>query len=498
MTKHTDHTQPILHLTTLRSLEKQHANLPLMERAGTQAAIWAQELCNDPQHPVLILAGPGNNGGDAFVTARVLMERYFDVHIVFAGISSRLPKDALTAYQQLTGVTWHKEIPRTNGWGLVIDGLFGIGGRAVNGQFAELLTQLQEAARISHCPLLALDCPSGLDSESGRVSGSAIVATHTLSFLGLKPGLLTGDGPDHCGMLRVANLDIEIPTFDNGTIGGNMIARENFAACLTPRRLNSHKGTYGTAGILGGAPGMLGAALLAGRAALHMGAGRIFLGLLDQHAPGIDPQHPELMLRTADDIFSAPLTALAIGPGMGTQKRLTLMEQALDTDLPLVLDADALNLVSHEASLQQKLSKRQSASVLTPHPAEAARLLKTTTNNVEHDRLGTAIQLAAQFNAWVVLKGCGSIVASPEGSWWINATGNPGLATAGSGDVLAGLMVALIAQGFPIGDSVRAAVHLHGLAADDLAAKSGGCIGLCASELPLAARRRFNAWIYSN
>jgi hydroxyethylthiazole kinase-like uncharacterized protein yjeF len=202
------------------------------------------------------------------------------------------------------------------------------------------------------------------------------------------------------------------------------------------------------------------------------------------------------MLRDADAVFAAPLTTLAAGPGLGTDQRACeLVARAIAGPLPLLLDADAINLVAEQPSLRVALRARSGATtVLTPHPAEAARLLATGVNNLQENRIDAAQRIARECSAWVVLKGVGSIVASPEGRWWINTSGNPALATAGSGDVLCGLIAALLAQGIDIGAAVRCAVHLHGAAADVFAADLGGESGLSASELLPLARRLFNCW----
>ena len=223
---------------------------------------------------------------------------------------------------------------------------------------------------------------------------------------------------------------------------------------------------------------MVGAALLAARAALRLGSGRVYVGLIDKHAPALDAQQLELMLRTPEKLIGSGLTALACGPGMGTSHEArVLLEKACALDLPLVLDADALNLVAAEGELHVALATRNPSvapTVLTPHPAEAARLLDCDVAVVQADRIGAALELSTRFNALVALKGCGTVVASPEDAWFINTSGNPGLATAGSGDVLTGMITALLAQGWPALEALLAAVHLHGCAADCLVAQGSG------------------------
>jgi hydroxyethylthiazole kinase-like uncharacterized protein yjeF len=303
---------------------------------------------------------------------------------------------------------------------------------------------------------------------------------------------LTLDGPDHCGEVRIADLDLPI---EAAAAPGRVLHANVFAACLKPRPRNSHKGNWGEVGIIGGAPGMLGAALLAGRAALQLGAGRVFVGCIDASAPRLDPNHPELMLRTPGDLYAIS-SVLAVGPGLGKTEAADLqLRRALEFAGPLVLDADALNLVSANPGLQDALAAREAPSVLTPHPAEAGRLLQRSTAAVQADRVAAAFEIAARFKAHVVLKGNGSIVAHPDGRWSINTSGHPGMAAAGMGDVLTGLVASLLGQGWPASTALEAAVHLHGAAADLLASEGIGPIGVGAGELIPAARRLLNRWI---
>ncbi len=488
----------------LRAVEAAAAGQPLMRRAGLAAADLAAALCRDDGGQILVLAGPGNNGGDAFEAARHLLARFYATSVVFAGDAGRLPGDALAARRRFidAGGRTLEAIPGGRRWSLVIDGLFGIGlQREIGGRTADLVLAANALARRDACPLLALDCPSGLDADTGRLRGATIRASHTISFIADKPGLHTGDGPDHCGAVTVATLGLDAEKMSAlpGIDPGQTVDTALFAAHLRPRQKNSHKGSYGSAGLLGGAGGMLGAAFLAGRAALKLGCGRVYLGLLDPGAPRVDALQPELMLRRADALFSAGLAALACGPGMGSgHEASVLLEKACALDLPLVLDADALNLAAAEGNLRVALASRESRAqptLLTPHPAEAARLLGSDTAAVQADRIGAALELAARYRAHVALKGCGTVIATPGGRWFINTTGNPGLASAGTGDVLTGIVAALLAQGWPALEALLAATHLHGAAADERVARGCGPIGLTAGELIDSARSRFNRWV---
>ena len=490
-------SQPLYRSEALRRVEALAAEQPLMQRAGLAAAELATSLCRLQGAALLILAGPGNNGGDAFVAARHLRERHFAVSLVFAGEVGRLPPDAAAACRRFVddGGELLDSIPVGKRWAMIIDGLFGIGlQRPIAGRHGELVLAANTLAARDRCPLLALDCPSGLDADTGRLCGMAIRASHTISFIASKPGLHTGDGPDHCGTVSVATLDLDAERLVKPT--ARTLGVDLLVDRLRPRARNTHKGSNGSAGILGGAASMVGAAFLAGRAALRLGSGRVYLGLLDGQAPAIDPLQPELMLRQADALLAAPLTALACGPGMGSgDEAHEWLRRACSLPLPLLLDADALNLLAAEPSLREEVLARAAPTLLSPHPTEAARLLDRDTATVQADRPRAALELAARYRAVTVLKGCGSIVAEPGGEWFVNTSGNPGLATAGTGDVLSGFIVALLAQGWPALEAMLAAVHLHGIAADERVAAGCGPVGLSAGELIDSARATFNRWV---
>ena len=489
------HASPVLLTTDLRAVEKAALSgqppAPLMERAGLAAAELARSLAGDSGKPILILAGPGNNGGDALVVARHLKAWWFPVTVVCPAGLQGYTGDAAAATRawQQAGGTAVPSIPPGQDWSLVIDGLFGIGlSRAPAGEHIALIEQINAL----DAPVLALDVPSGLAADSGRVLGNAVQADHTITFIALKPGLLTLDGPDYCGTVHLADLGLAdaLAMAPRGVLIGDGVLTH----LLPPRPRNSHKGSYGSAGIVGGAHGMSGAALLAARAALKCGAGRVYAGLLADDLPLLDPLQPELMLRPADGVLRMDhLAALAVGPGLGdSPDAAEYLDWAMEKNLPLVLDADGLNLVAAFPGLADKLRKRPAPSILTPHPTEAGRLLVTTTEAVQHDRVAAALELARTYQCGVVLKGCGSLCAWPDGHWSINASGNPGMASAGMGDVLTGIITALLAQGVDERHALTAAVHLHGAAADWLVSQGTGPIGLAAGEVIDAARCLLN------
>lgn len=477
----------------IRAIEQaalaQQPPVNLMARAGAAAAAWALELIQEVR-PVLVLAGPGNNGGDALEVAANLRDAGVEVTVLHrAGSAPSMETAAALERCQMDGVTFVDAVPEDVAWALVVDGLFGIGlTRPLNDDLATLV------ARFTHCPVLALDVPSGLDADTGTVvgGGAAMRATHTITFIGDKPGLHTADGRDYAGVVRVADLAIDPALFPKPDAVLATPAAFADALHLSHRRENSHKGSFGDVAILGGAEGMAGAAILAARTALLSGAGRVFLAALDTRL-SLDPIHPEIMFRAAAG-FDMDKRTLVVGPGMGDSAQgRNLLAKAIAGDSPLILDADALNHMANEPGLQEAVRTRARMAVLTPHPLEAARLLGVTAQIVGADRLAAARELAARCGAVVVLKGSGTVIAHPDSRVAINTTGNAGLATGGAGDVLAGLTGTLLAQGWDAWVAALGAVWMHGAAADRLVAGGIGPIGLTAGELPAAIRAVFNA-----
>jgi hydroxyethylthiazole kinase-like uncharacterized protein yjeF len=489
------HAFPALYLTDeMRALEARafagDPQPPLMARAGSAAAERARALAGEGRG-VLVLAGPGNNGGDAFETATHLKRLFYRVDVVFSGDTARLSADAHAALEKWRAADGRllASIPTDTRYDLIVDGLFGIGlGRPISGRDAELIAQANRLPGRK----LALDVPSGINADTGAVMGVAFRATHTLTFIARKPGLYTLDGPDHCGDVSTATLGLEAEALRPPQ--GRVVENALLATSLVSRPRNFHKGLAGSVRIIGGATGMVGAALLAGRAALRLGAGRVFVGLLADGSPPMDMIQPELMLREPDALVGGGSTfVMAIGPGMGdAADARRLLALALDLDAPLVVDADALNMIAAHSGLQTALAGRNAATFLTPHPAEAARLLGIDTASVQENRVKAAGRLAGRFKSWIALKGNGTVVAAPDGRWWINTSGNPGMASAGMGDVLTGMIAGLLAQGLDDETALLAGVYLHGAAADAAAAEGRGPIGLTAGEVVDAARVLLN------
>jgi hydroxyethylthiazole kinase-like uncharacterized protein yjeF len=494
----------------LRQIEKHglQQGLPLMESAGAAAAKLALEITGDKKAAhFLIFCGSGNNGGDGLVAARLLKAAGHVVGVICPAPTEKTPADARAAHAAYlaAGGQCQTECPPTDevaSYDLIIDAIFGLGlNRAPESPFADWIAAINSARakKPLGIPVLALDLPSGLQADTGIALDAAVHASHTLAFIGSSLGLHTADGCDLAGQIRVVDLGLDLQGIAHAA---QINAPQHFAAALQPRASNSHKGDYGNACIIGGAAGMVGAALLAGRAALHMGAGRVFVGLLAADAPAVDVVQPELMLKNADTALQAASkqAAVAIGPGLGqSAAALACLQAALPCPAPLVLDADALNLLAAHPALLPALQQRAAqglSTVLTPHEAEAGRLLGCDYSVVHSNRLQAAQQLAHKFQAIIVLKGCGSIVATPWGEIFINPTGSPALATGGTGDVLTGMLCGLLAQSDGTAANTLAAtlaaVFVHGQAAQDL----GFSRGLAAGELIPAARaalHRFEA-----
>ncbi|AGU50051.1 putative carbohydrate kinase [Variovorax paradoxus B4] len=433
----------------------------LMQRAGLAVARLAMAVAPHAR-TIWIACGPGNNGGDGFEAAAQLQHRGFLPIVTFAGDEDRLPPDARASLQRArdAGVIFAPEPPAT--WDLAIDALLGIGAtRPLANAMADWLRQMHAMAS----PVLSVDVPSGLNADTGASSATphpgALSPRFCLTFLTLKPGLFTAKGRDAAGTVWFDDLGC------SGT-AESPAARLAGAPADAPRSHASHKGNYGDVAVIGGAPGMAGAALLAGSAALHAGAGRVFVGLLDPDAAAVDLAQPELMLRDAKALDLSGMTAVC-GCGGGADIRAVL-PRVLATAAALVLDADALNAIANDGALQAQLAsraRRGRPTVITPHPLEAARLLNCTAADVQADRLAAARQLASRYGVVAVLKGSGTVIAG-DGSTppVLNLTGNARLATAGTGDVLAGMIGAALATQRPAFEAAREAVWRHGHIAD--------------------------------
>ncbi|MBV7457608.1 NAD(P)H-hydrate dehydratase [Acidovorax sp. sif1233] len=476
---------PLFNTAATRRMEQQAAAaLPphtLMQRAGLAVARLARALAPHAR-TVWIACGPGNNGGDGLEAALHLQRDGRRVVVTWLGNPDRAPANARRSWERArdAGVLWADSAPEDlTVSDLCIDALLGIGVGANPAspparEPDERLRRCLEALQRSPAPVLAVDLPSGLDADTGQFAAGFApdaahpprAARHTLSLLTLKPGLFTGAGRDATGRVWFDAL---------GTEAGHEPPSAWLCgpALAAPRAHASHKGSYGDVAVVGGeglagrGMGMAGAALLAASAALHGGAGRVLVALLDGGHLELDLQQPELMFRRFDALALEQLTVVC-GCG-GGEAVAHVLPGVITRSARLVLDADALNTIASQAALHALVVARGQhglPTVLTPHPLEAARLLGLSTAEVQADRLDAAQQLASQFNCVAVLKGSGTVVAAPGRVPAINPTGNARLATAGTGDVLAGMVAAHMAAGASALRAACEAVYGHGLAAD--------------------------------
>ncbi len=472
--------------------------IELMERAGAAAFECIRQLRPDAR-TLSAMAGRGNNGGDAYVVARLALQAGWDVRL-FPSDPHHAPQgDAAIARERYlaAGGPILDFIPEDfEAVEVLVDGLFGTGlDREIEGHDAliiEAANRYRERG-FGHArnrrSLIALDVPSGLHADRGCILGTAIRADLTITFVQPKPGLFTGMGPSCAGEIHVSHIGID----------SDVLRRQKPFAELTgwiqsppqARPRESHKGTFGHVLIVGGDQGYSGAARLAGEAALRCGAGLVSVGTHPGHAATLNQGRPELMVQGVQggsdlDALLNQSTVVAIGPGLGqTPWGKSLLDQVLASPLPLVVDADALNLLSNPA-------RREAPWVLTPHPGEAARLLGSSSQKVQEDRFTVALDLAERFGASIVLKGAGTIIAEKARLCRVIPLGNPGMASGGMGDVLTGVIAALIAQGLSTFDAATLGALLHA-GAGDLLAEEYGERGLLALDLPPAIRQLLNA-----
>ncbi len=477
----------------------------LMERAGAGLVACLEQIYGSARGKrVTILCGKGNTGGDGFVVARLLRRRQAHVRVLTMTPVSELSRDAATMYRQFVRAagksavqpyrSTSQALPLLRENDLLIDALLGTGlSSDVTGRYGDAIDNINEAGR----PVVAVDLPSGLHADTGAILGRAVRASLTVTFGLPKLGLYQNHGIDLAGSVRIVDIGIPSAYIDAVTSRTMLMTPAFVRASLPARKPSSHKGTFGHAGIIAGSVGKTGAAAMAARAALRIGAGLVTVAvpssvndvleakLLEAMTIPMPETKSRTFARTAFDrltAFIAARTAIAIGPGLSTHPETVELVQALtkQLDRPAVLDADALNALAGRASM---LTACKTPPILTPHPGEMARLeTNATPQTVNADRIGTAARFARERGVFVVLKGARTVVARPDGTTAICPTGNPGMATAGTGDVLTGMIVGLLAQGLPPWDASCAATYLHGCAGD-LASAEKGQAGLIARDL---------------
>lgn len=462
--------------------------IDLMNRAGRGAfTVLRQAWPSAPR--VVVICGSGNNGGDGYVLARLAREAGSRVDLCVPAGTGKPRGDALIAHD-----AWHAAGGVVHPFAsavlaepcVVVDALLGTGlERDVDGEYAALIAAINAAEH----PVLALDVPSGLNADSGMPMGAAVRADTTVTFVGLKRGLFTGRAPDYTGAVHFDSLGVPPEVYEQIIPDAVRIGDKEVAAALPPRPRSSHKGDNGHVLVIGGDHGMAGAARMAAYAAARVGAGLVSVATRESHASLVSVNQPEIMSHGVEEYAALrPLleraSVVAIGPGLGRGEwGRSLLDNIIDSGVPLVVDADGLNLLAERPRTGERW-------VLTPHPGEAARLLGCSVAEVQSDRFAAARRLQSDYGGVTVLKGAGSIVASAGGELGLCALGNPGMGSGGMGDVLTGVIAGLLAQGLNAVTAARVGVYLHAGAAD-LAARDGER-GLLAMDLIPHLRRLAN------
>lgn len=467
--------------------------ISLMKRAGRGAFDALLTRWPNPEK-ITVYCGSGNNGGDGYVIAALAAAQKLPAEVIQAASPEKLVGDARRAYEYALaeGVAMTPmaaaQMPEK---GVVVDALLGTGLRgAVKAPFSSAIASIND----SGLPVLAVDIPSGLCADTGSILGSAVRAQVTATFIGSKRGLYTGAAPACCGDIVYESLHVPEEIFAAVDCQSVRLDWTDLATRLPQRAADAHKGLYGHVMIIGGELGYGGAVAMAAEAALRVGAGLVSVATRPQHVNAIIARCPEVMAtgvasgQELEPLLSRP-TVLVVGPGLGrTPWSEQMLQKALAAGLPMVLDADALNILSEgRVGATADISR----SVLTPHPGEAARLLNVSTGEIQRDRFNAVADISKKYSATVLLKGAGTLIASVDSPVLLCPYGNPGMAAGGMGDVLSGVIGSLIAQGLSLPEAASLGACLHSLAADD-AAVNCGQIGLCATDLMPWLRARRN------
>ncbi|MBX9865407.1 MAG: NAD(P)H-hydrate dehydratase [Burkholderiales bacterium] len=487
-----------LTLAQLRAVEQESVvlGIDLIERAGIATAKWTEPSFNK-KNRILILAGRGNNGCDGLSAAIELIKLGYKVDVVRLFKDNTIVNDQWFARLQALKKPLVRIPSDISKYDLIIDAIYGIG---LTHELDVDTARIIQKINAQNAFVLSLDVPSGLNPFSGRVLGEVVFADACLTFISDKPGLHTADGLDCSGDVHVIDLidvaPLKLPDALH-SIQFNTLADINYDPLLR-MKFNTNKGSYGTVAIIGGNKGMHGALYLAGRAALLAGAGKVVLGALDSDFH-LDFTMPELMSQSPKEIVKnlQAFDAIAIGPGLGKdEKSYKILNKLLDDieDSKLLVDADALNLIAADHDLKLKFREVR-YKIITPHPGEAARILGVTVNEVQDNRFMSVTDLVDSLNSVTVLKGAGTLIQQ-NNQIYINATGNPGLASAGQGDTLTGIIAGFLAQGMELLDATRLAVFIHGLAADRLIVRRNGYNGILASMVASEVCDLINELVY--
>lgn len=459
----------------------------LMQRAGRAVYAFIRGrypgFCARPAR-VLVVCGGGKNGGDGYVIARLLYGDGCRVDVCPLVSIDRLRDDALSAARDWRGLGGAElALPQLDigDYDLVVDALLGTGlQRPVAGSFAEVIRVMNSA----HCPVIAVDIPSGLQADTGQPLPVAVTAQHTITFIGRKRGLYTGRAADYCGRIHFEDLQAPVVVYDKVPVSARLLEAEDVFPLLPRPRPSAHKGDNGHVLVIGGDTGMQGGAQMTGLAALRSGAGLTSIATRRSHAPVLSAHHPELMswpVERASALTSLlkRATVVALGPGLGQGVwGRQLFNKALTAKQPMVVDADGLNWL---AAGPKPAGRRD--WILTPHPGEAARLLKISADEVQADRFAAVQALAERYGGVIVLKGAGTLIkAADDPLIWVCARGHSGMASGGMGDVLTGIIVGLLAQGMPPLAAAKAGVWLHARAGERAAVEPGGR-GMLATDL---------------
>lgn len=462
--------------------------IALMNAAGQ--ALFDQLRQHWPEvHNIAVVCGGGNNAGDGYVLARLAHQAGIRVELYYLQPGETLQGDAHRAWAEaedagVSMITFDGQ--RIDAHELIVDALLGTGLRGpVKGLYGEAV----EAINAAGVPVLAADIPSGISADTGCVLGRAVRATVTVTFIGLKRGQFSADGPDYCGELHFHDLHVSPSVYGHVPAAVERIDYASQRDRLVARARNAHKGDFGHVLVVGGDSGMAGAVRLAGEAALRCGAGLVSLATRASHAAFISAQRPELICHGVEEVgqlkaLLQQASVVVAGPGLGQGPwGRQMLAVLLESSLPMVLDADALNLLAEQPDYHHNW-------VLTPHPGEAARLLGCASAEIQQDRFAAIAALEASYGGVVVLKGCGTLILGPQGREALCNQGNPGMASAGMGDVLSGVIAALLAQGMGLEAAARLGVVLHAQAGDWAAEQ--GERGLLASDLFAPLQRLMN------